>query len=70
MEAIQILNRSEMKKIGGGYMEACRIYGSSGWSSCSFNSNDASGWYHSFDDITGYCCASCGTGNFSNASPC
>lgn len=72
MEALQILSRSEMKEIQAGYMqEPCRVYGANGWSSCSFSFKEAAGWHEDFpNDITGYCCASCGTGNFSNAEPC
>lgn len=78
-----VLSRDEMKNILAGSGNGCRVAwrnsdGSwAGYSSCTsmspsqiddhYNSGytNGSGQY-----VSGYCCASCGSGNFSNASPC
>lgn len=69
MENLILLSRTEMKNIKGGGV--CRVYGSNGWSDCDFSPEEADGWYEDFaEDITGYCCASCGQEPFENAEPC
>jgi|GEM_PF-1242269 hypothetical protein len=70
MEFLNVLSREEMRNVKGGSMGVCRIYGENGWSSCGFSPAAAESFYNGFSEITGYCCASCGTGNFSNAEPC
>lgn len=72
METLQLLSRSEMKEIKAGYMqESCRLYDSEGgWGACDWNLTDAKSFYNNDPHTTGYCCTSCGTGNFSNAEPC
>lgn len=67
-----VLSRSEMKQIiagvGGG---ECRAYSTTfGWSSFCTDVQTAQYEYNNNDSITGYCCESCGEGNFSNAAPC
>ncbi|MEP1151317.1 MAG: hypothetical protein ABJH08_06270 [Balneola sp.] len=69
-----------MKNVTGG---GCRIAwrnsdGSfAGYSAgCGSSSQQAEGWYNdgytndSGQYVSGYCCSSCGTGQFSHATPC
>lgn len=71
----EVLSRSEMKSImaGSGGSGVCRVYRNDGvgWTDC-MSLDDALIWYDggSGSTITGYCCASCGSGDFSNADPC
>lgn len=67
---MQILNRSEMKYIMAGSSGSCRIFINGSWGGCDHDASNAADWYTGFDEVTGYCCASCGEGNFSNAAPC
>ncbi len=63
MEALQLLSRSEMRNINGGYIQddnVCRIFINGSWSGCDHTVASAQSWYNSgFSEITGYCCASC-----------
>lgn len=68
---MQILNRSEMKHIMAGSSGQCRAYSTHfGWSDFCTDVGTAQTEYQENDSITGYCCESCGSGNFSNAEPC
>ncbi|WP_157471039.1 hypothetical protein [Gracilimonas tropica] len=81
MEALQLLSRSEMKNIKAG--DGCRVAwrnadGSfAGYSACSTQSVDSiqSAYFSSYENdegqyVSGYCCSSCGTGQFSNTTAC
>lgn len=83
MNAMQTLSRKEMKHIIAGSSGGCRVAwrnadGSfAGYSACT--TMDPAQVDQHFEDeftndsgqyVSGYCCASCGTGDFSNVSPC
>jgi len=59
-----------MKHIMAGGGGSCRIFINGSWGGCDMDESNAQDWYTGFDEVTGYCCASCGEGNFSNAEPC
>ena len=81
MEFLNVLSREEMKNVKGGgscriatrnadgsfagYLPGCHSYGtaSSMYDSGHYD-NDSSAY------VSGYCCASCGSGGFSHATPC
>lgn len=80
MEALQILSRNEMKMIkGGGGETGCRVYitypdGSGTYSDGCYDFATADAQHEQINPDgsvnTGYCCASYGSGDFSNATPC
>ncbi|MEQ9091336.1 MAG: hypothetical protein RIE52_09615 [Balneola sp.] len=53
-----------MKSIKGGNMSTCGIYTAAGVWYCGYSPADAASMYNDVDDITGYCCASCGQPGF------
>lgn len=79
-----VLSRGEMKKIIAGSSGGCRVAwrnsdGSfAGYSSCTtmdpalleLQVDEAYTDADTGQYVSGYCCASCGTGDFSNADPC
>lgn len=67
MSFAKTLTRDEMKNIRAG---TCRIYSNGEWGGCGWTSYEAELWYDKHDDVTGYCCASCGSEPFENAEPC
>lgn len=80
---MQILNRNEMKNIIAG-SGGCRLFfrddngNAIGYGPCAFGPDTAEGIYNNEvvsigqegQNVSGYCCSSCGTGEFSNADPC
>lgn len=81
MEFISTLTRSDMKNIIAG--SGCRVAwrnsdGSfAGYSECSTQSVSSiqDAYFNSYENeegqyVSGYCCASCGSGNFSNTTAC
>lgn len=70
MEALQLLSRSEMRNVKGGYIsEGCGIKNAEGEWTCGWSVSQAQSWYTNHDGIVAYCCASCGETGFSS-SPC
>lgn len=81
---MQILNRNEMKHIMAGSNGQCRIAIRNGDGSFAYYSQctdvgsaqlavdfyNESNPYEGGSYASGYCCASCGEGGFSNATPC
>jgi hypothetical protein len=62
MEFLNVLTRDEMKNIKGG--GSCGIYTAAGVWYCGYSPSAASTLYEDEDNITGYCCASCGGPGF------
>lgn len=66
-----VLSRNEMKHIVAGSGGQCRAYSTTfGWSDFCTSVETAQYEYENNESITGYCCASCGSGSFQNAAPC
>lgn len=70
MEFLNVLSREEMKHIKGG-SGGCRTLVNGTWdSSCWLTPTEAQAYYEGFEEVTAYCCASCGEPGFASAGSC